>query len=432
MNRSIWEYFSVSEERISSNDVHSNISDSVSFRGTNLWILIFAIFVASLGLNVNSAAVIIGAMLISPLMGPIMGIGFGAAIFDLPLIRKSALNYLFAIVAGLITSTIYFSFSPLNEAHSEILARTAPNIYDVLIAFFGGLAGMLATASKQKGNVLPGVAIATALMPPLCTAGYGIATLKPEFFLGALYLFFINTVFIAFASFLIVKILRYPYREMPDEETRKKTYIYIWVIVVVTILPSMYLGYRLVQKNNFINNAHSFIDKEAHFPDEYLLEKTIDPAAKSITLVFGGKKLDDKYIQHMDSARAKYGLRDAKLLVKQGFAYLSDIKKDESSKTDQALLARDIEILKLKEQIDSLKTDTALSLHVYKEMKAMYPDIRYFVLQPVHVISDSGTHARIYLSLISLDKRHREVDRKVMNDWLKARLEADSVLMIIE
>ena len=181
--------FKLADEKEDFPTVSDNIQNSIDFKGTNLWILIFAIFIASLGLNVNSTAVIIGAMLVSPLMGPIIGLGFGMAINDLSLLKKSFFSYLFAAGVGLATSTVFFALSPINEAHSEILARTSPNIYDVLIALFGGLAGILAISSKLKGNVIPGVAIATALMPPLCTAGYGLATLQFPFFFGAFYLF---------------------------------------------------------------------------------------------------------------------------------------------------------------------------------------------------------------------------------------------------
>jgi len=177
--------FKLHAEKEDLQTVISNIDAGVVFRGTNLWVLIFAIFVASLGLNVNSTAVIIGAMLISPLMGPIMGIGLGMGINDVALLRKAVYNYSIATGVALATSTVFFLLSPLDDAHSEILARTSPNIYDVLIALFGGFAGILATSSRQKGNVIPGVAIATALMPPLCTAGYGIATLQFSYFIGA-------------------------------------------------------------------------------------------------------------------------------------------------------------------------------------------------------------------------------------------------------
>ena len=174
--------FRLKGEREDFEVIYTNIDSGVVFKGTNLWVLVFAIIICSLGLNVNSAAVVIGAMLVSPIMGPIIGMGFGLATTDLTLVKKALYNYLFAGMVGLVASTLYFSLTPIDVAQTEMLVRTSPNIYDVLIAFFGGLAGIIAIASKMKGNVIPGVAIATALMPPLCTAGYGLATLQMEFF----------------------------------------------------------------------------------------------------------------------------------------------------------------------------------------------------------------------------------------------------------
>ena len=179
-------------------------------------ILVLAILIASLGLNTNSTAVIIGAMLISPLMGPIIGIGLGVGICDFALIKRALRNLVMAAGFSVVASTIYFIISPVSEGHSELLARTSPTIYDVLIGFVGGFAGILAIGSTSKGNVIPGVAIATALMPPLCTAGYGLATLQFNYFFGASYLFIINSIYIAFATFLGVKLLRYKTADTVD------------------------------------------------------------------------------------------------------------------------------------------------------------------------------------------------------------------------
>jgi len=271
---SIFDNFKLNNEKENHQTVIESIDKGVVFKGTNLWILVFAIFIASLGLNINSSAVIIGAMLVSPLMGPIMGLGLGMAINDLSLLRKALSNYLFAAGVGLATSTIYFLLSPINDAHSEILARTTPNIYDVLIAFFGGLAGILATSSKQKGNVIPGVAIATALMPPLCTAGYGLATLQFYYFFGAFYLFLINTVFIALSTLLTLRFLKYPFKHLPNPKD------------------------------------------EINFKEDYLLNKTIDFKNKSITLTFRGKKIKPEEIENIKNKLNKYNLEGAKLEIK--------------------------------------------------------------------------------------------------------------------
>lgn len=214
--------FTLEEDKVNEEEVVESIIKGVEFRGTNLWILIFSILIASIGLNVNSTAVIIGAMLISPLMGPIMGVGLGIGINDFELIKKSLKNLFIAVVISIFVSTFYFYITPLKDAQSEILARTTPAIWDVFIAFFGGLAGIVAGSRKDKSNVIPGVAIATALMPPLCTASYGIANLNLTYFAGAFYLFFINSVFISFATFLIVRVLKFKKKVFLNIQAEKK------------------------------------------------------------------------------------------------------------------------------------------------------------------------------------------------------------------
>ena len=198
-------YFDLHDELDDEQTAVQAVMDGVSFKGSNIIILIIAIFIASLGLNTNSAAVIIGAMLISPLMGPILGMGFGLGVYDFDLIKRSFRNLAIAATFSVLASTLFFLISPVSEGRSELLARTSPTIYDVMIGFFGGLAGIVALACKKKGNVIPGVAIATALMPPLCTAGYGLATWQLQYFFGAFYLFLINSIFIGYATTVGVK-----------------------------------------------------------------------------------------------------------------------------------------------------------------------------------------------------------------------------------
>lgn len=266
VNKSIKAYFArmldIRQEQENEQETIESIQKGVEFKGTNLWVLIFATFIASLGLNTNSTAVIIGAMLISPLMGPIMGFGLGLGIADFDLIKRSFRNFATATLFSVITSSIYFLISPINEAQSELLARTQPTLYDVLIAFFGGLAGIVASSTKSKGNVIPGVAIATALMPPLCTAGFGLATGNLYYFFGAFYLYFINTVFISLATYLVVRVLKYPKKVFLDKEREKKVTRYVGIIVVFTIVPSLFLSYRLVKTTYFNQQALNFINTE--------------------------------------------------------------------------------------------------------------------------------------------------------------------------
>lgn len=426
------ESFKLFKEKEDFNIVVANIDSAVAFKGTNLWILIFAIFLASLGLNVNSTAVIIGAMLISPLMGPIIGLGLGVGINDFSLVRKALFNYIFSAIIGLITSTIYFSLTPLNEAHSEILARISPNIYDVLIAFFGGLAGILAISSKMKGNVIPGVAIATALMPPLCTAGYGIATLQPNFLFGALYLFVINTVFIALATIITVRLLKFPVKHFPDLKSEKRARHLISIVVLITLIPSIYFGYDIVQQTKFSNNANSFIKAEAVLPNDYLLKENINPKAKSITLIFGGKKIRSGEIDTLRGKLKKYELEDAHLEIKQGFAYLTQNNNDkETMQISKTLSEQDSMIQLLKAKVDSLQPQKAYIKTILKEATAICPDLTGVSILPFYseYSKDKGD---------SLDIIYMEFSRipgiKIKNqleNWLRVRLNR-KVKMIME
>ncbi len=424
----ILDNFRLKDEQELSETVIANISANVVFKGTNLWILVFAIFIASLGLNINSTAVIIGAMLISPLMGPIMGLGMGMAINDLALLRKAWTNYLFAAVAGLITSTIYFLLSPINEAHSEILARTAPNIYDVLIAFFGGLAGILAMSSRQKGNVIPGVAIATALMPPLCTAGYGLATLQFSFFFGAFYLFIINTVFIALATLLTARFLKFPFKTLPAKSDEKKAQRIVWAIVVVTVLPSIYFGYDIVQQNKFQQKAKRFIENEGAFPNDYLLKKTVDAKKKTITLTYGGEYIEPQKIETLKSKLPMYDLSGSTLEIQQGFSYLKDngeIDK-QSSNLSLAITEKESQIYNYKLRLDSIANEKALAQQVYKELKVQYPAIKSCVLQIAMVNTDSTSKPQ-WVAIIDSRQKFDSRQKLKIGEWLKVRINSTNL-----
>lgn len=428
--------FKLDHEKEELQTVITNIDNGVVFRGTNLWVLIFAIFVASLGLNVNSTAVIIGAMLISPLMGPIMGIGLGIGINDVALLRKAIYNYAIATGVALTTSTVFFLLSPLNDAHSELLARTSPTIYDVLIALFGGLAGIVATSSKQKGNVIPGVAIATALMPPLCTAGYGLATLQFQFFYGAFYLFIINTVFIALATFIIVRLLHFPYKHLQNKKAEKMAHRIVWVVVLATLLPSIYFGYDLVQQDRFTKNANRFITYEAHFADNYLLNKKIDAKTKKITLVFGGKEILPEEIEQLKGELKKYNLSNASLDVKQGFAYLAENKNSDQneqlSQLTEALAIKEENEKKLLFQIDSIKKQDILNTQVFAEIKAQYPLVKNGIIQPSVIIGDSSAGKKTVVILLSLSATLPAQEKIKLENWLKVRLNQPNIHLIFQ
>ena len=321
-------HFDLRQEKEDEQETIDSLKKGVEFRGTNLWVLIFAIFLASLGLNTNSTAVIIGAMLISPLMGPIMGFGLGLGIADFDLVKRSLRNYLTATLFSVVTATIYFLISPISEAQSELLARTSPTIYDVLIAFFGGLAGIVAGSTKSKGNVIPGVAIATALMPPLCTAGFGLATGNLSYFLGAFYLYFINTVFISLSTYIVVRVLKYPHKEFLDKKRAMVVRRYMMVIVTCTIIPSLYLTYRVLRNTVFDEQVRSFVNKELDFPNTQVLSRTVavDTAGrKALNVVLLGDEVPDMMIEAARARMTDYGLGGIGLNIQQGFG--SDVEQ---------------------------------------------------------------------------------------------------------
>lgn len=316
--------FNLDEDKAAEEDVIDNIKKAVEFKGINLWTLIFAILIASIGLNVNSTAVIIGAMLISPLMGPIMGIGLGAAIFDFDLIKKAFKNLLIATFLGVVTSTIYFFISPLHTAQSELLSRTTPTIWDVMIAFFGGLAGIVASSRKKFNNVIPGVAIATALMPPLCTAGYGLANGEWSYFLGAFYLYLINSVFISISTFLIVRFLKYKTVAFVDSGTELKVKRLIGVIALLTIIPSLYLATVFVNNEIFNQNANKLLNEEDVLTHFTILSKKIHPSKKEIIINILNTKNSNSLKQLLELKKATHHLANAVIIIKNNGESMSN------------------------------------------------------------------------------------------------------------
>ena len=436
MKNNFIDSFKLLDEKEAYDVVLYNIDKGATFRGTNLWILIFAIFIASLGLNVNSPSVIIGAMLVSPLMGPIMGMGLGMGINDLSLLRKAFMNYLFSLGVGLTTSTIYFLLSPINEAHSELLSRVSPNIYDVLIALFGGLAGILAISSKQKGNVIPGVAIATALMPPLCTAGYGLATLNWFFFLGALYLFIINTVFIGFATLITVRLLHFPYKTLLDKTAEIKSERMVTLLLIATLIPSIYFGYDIVQQERFTENASKFIKIECVLPNDYLLNKKIDPKKKTIELTYGGKEISKEEIGTLKSKLKNYNLTDVTLEIRQGFAYLKNENKNENSQINQlttALAVKEKEVQGLKDELDSINNQNKISKQIFAELKINYPDLKNAVIDSTAIIrSKSVKDIDVLLVFLEFPGPVAAKEKLKIENWLKVRTERKNIKIIFD
>ena len=432
--RKVLHFFSLESELVNQDSMYDEIKKGVIFKGTNLWILIFAIIVASVGLNINSTAVIIGAMLISPLMGPINGMGYSIATYDFELFKKSIKNFSFAILASLVASTVYFALSPVSTAHSELLARTSPTIYDVLIALFGGLAGIVAISSKQKGNVIPGVAIATALMPPLCTAGYGLATGQFSFFFGAFYLFTINTIFIAIASVWISQLLKFPIRTIVDEVQKKKINRIITLVITIVLLPSIFFGYKLVQQEEFLQKANLYVSNVSLFEGNYLLKHDIDAKSHKITLVYGGSLLSDKQKNNIITKSKDFNLDKATILVEQGLAFSNlDEKNIELIKLKEQVISLNATLSKKHSEIDSILSQQKFGLTILNEIKPIFPQINgciYSESLNFHDTLDSPQMTPVVI--LSIKSNIQEADKKKINNWLRQRLKNDNVKIYYE
>lgn len=346
----------------------ASIHKSVEFRGINVWLLGFAVIIASVGLNVNSTAVIIGAMLISPLMGPINGVGLAVGTYDMELLRRSIRNLFFMVGISIVASTLYFLLSPLGDAQSELLARTRPTIYDVLIATFGGLAGIVAASRKDLPfTVVSGVAIATALMPPLCTAGYGIATWQLSYAFGAFYLFFINSFFIALATFVMVRYLRFPQHKFVDARREKIVKRAVFVLAIMVLIPSLFTAVNVVRESVFNSQVNKFVAdlrEGKHLSANQQLvnvEKSFDRSNPTVTLSIVGGEITPVLADSLRSVmRHDYGLNTTELKIKQmGSVFNAELQAGQLGKMiaerDETIKRQDKEIAALSGDVENNK-----------------------------------------------------------------------------
>lgn len=435
--------FDVRQEKEDELETIESIRKGIEFKGTNLWVLIFATFVASLGLNTNSTAVIIGAMLISPLMGPIMGFGLGLGISDFDLIKRSFRNFATATVFSIITSTLFFLISPISEAQSELLARTQPTVYDVLIAFFGGLAGIVASSTKSKGNVIPGVAIATALMPPLCTAGFGLASGNLYYFFGALYLYFINTVFISLATYLVVRVLKYPKKVFLDKQREKIVARYVGAIVLFTIVPSVFISYNLIRAGYFKDRVRTFVADELTFPNTQILSKAVTDTRdkKEVKVVLIGETVPETMIANARSKMPKYGLKNVNLIVQQGFGQeatdINELKsllmRDLYKNSEEVLRTQSVQIDSLKRALSKYQSYNHLTAKLKPEMKVLFPDIKEISCAHTYLMEmESEKPDTVLLLYIKSKEKIDEAEQAKIKKWIAARVDQKKIKLIIE
>ena len=433
-------YFNVANDLEPQPDVEQSIRSGVSFKGSQLLVLIFAIIIASLGLNTDSVPVVIGAMLISPLMGPIIGMGLGIGIADYELLKRSFKNISMAVIGSLVASAIYFLISPQYEGSSQLLARTSPSIYDVFVALFGGAAGFVSIACRNKGQVMPGVAIATSLMPPLCTAGYGLATMQMHFFLGALYLFFTNMVFILFATWIGVKILKYKAVVYQDTGRNKRLQTFVTIVVFCTVGVSCFLTYQMIRKNVFLARAQAFVEQQMVFPNTQVLshKEYIEGGKKYIDVTLIGSSLPKDSLQlaminKLDSA----GLGGTILQIKQGFSVNSvntNAMSPEKNFAEFYSMAQQ-EMLEKQSTIDSLKA--VIKLHTWfsdqspeiaSEIGVLFPSIKDIALSKMVVTSvDSVKPDTVSMVFVKSSYYLPETERKKMIDYLRLRFKDEHI-----
>ncbi len=424
-------------------EIIKSIEEGTEFHGAKLWILVLAIFVASLGLNTNSAAVIIGAMLISPLMGPILGMGLGVGIYDFELLKQALRNYAVTTLFSVLTAFIYFSISPLTEAQSELLARTSPTIYDVGIALCGGLAGIMALSSKSQrtGNVIPGVAIATALMPPLCTVGYGLALGQWAFAAGAFYLYLINTVFIATSTFIGVSfILKMHKKKQVDAQRAKRVRRIILTIACLTVIPSIYITLGIVRDAVFEQHIRQFVQQEvdSKHKQAHLLSYNASRQEQTLRLVLLGQALDSIQIQQLEAAMPQYSLEHTRLIVVQGQEQLSanDIRsliQHESNLAQQ--LEADHRIGDLQQQLELSNRHHQLAVELFPEVQALYPDVHDFSLLRGANCYRHDTlcgDSTLTLAIVRMQKRPTPDAVQKMEAWLRQRTRMAGLRLMVE
>ena len=417
-----------------------SIRDAVAFRGPNIAILFCAIMIASVGLNVNSIPVVIGAMLISPLMGPIMGFGLALGTNDTVLLWRALKNLAVMVGISILSATLYFIVSPLAmEYPTELLARTRPTIYDVLIAFFGGLAGIVETSRKNRGTVLSGVAIATALMPPLCTVGYGLATLQGTYFFGALYLFFINFTFITLATFLGSKYFGYEMVVSADAKVNRFRKWIFGILIIAIIVPSILSAISVINENNFNRSVNNFVRANKNFNRSYIYDYKIhdDAEPATVELFIAGEEPDSADYRQLYAAAEEYDLKSRQLVFHLDAAYAAPVQLDQNElvrdifrSNDEKIALKNQQIATLTAERDSLQkllnSYTILNEDIASELHAQYPDINHVTL--------ALTADKQVICLIHNEKKRRlsATDISSVEAWLRVRLNIPSARVIIE
>ena len=418
----------------------ASIRKNIAFRGTTVFILACAIIIASVGLNVNSIPVIIGAMLISPVMGPILGFGLGLGTEDNDLVKNSLKNFAVMVGISILASTIFFLLSPLSLANpSELLARTRPTIYDVLIALFGGLAGIIETSRKDKGSVITGVAIATALMPPLCTVGYGISIWKGSVIFGALYLFLINSVFIALATFAAVKYFRFPVVEASGETKKRLPKTAVYIILLLVIVPSVITAVSVIKENNFTTHAERLVAENKNLGKCFIYDHKATYSRKDpkLELFLAGETLTEDAKKKIYKSAEEYGITRSQIVFHEDATSMRqelsevEIVKGIYEHTDQQIKVLNDSIDKLTATLSDYQAKEIPVDAIAKELFTQYPNIIEVSLSSgskIH-LSDSVASEQI-IAFLTTEKPMPTENHDRIERWLKVRLKNENVIVV--
>ena len=416
-----------------------SIRSNVAFRGPNVWILAFSIIIASVGLNVNSTAVIIGAMLISPLMGPIIGIGLGLGVNDTKLIRVGLKNLLVMVGISLMASFLYFLMTPLKLANpTELLSRTNPTIYDVIIALFGGAAGLLEISRKEKGTVLSGVAIATALMPPLCTAGYGLASGHISYFFGALMLFIINGVFIIIATYLMSKILGFPEYEFLDAKQARRTRSLVTLVFVLVTIPSILSAITMIRSNKFAQDAERFVSENRMLDSGYIYDYDIDThKGGKISLYIAGNMLDENEKSRLRLSAKDHGIDPERVefyahqIAPNENGSADKLVRDIYARTDSEIGKRDAQIRMLEMELSKYKQKEIPYTQISREIVSQYPQVKEIYISRGADVTTDSLYSKDCILVVAKTQRALGDEAKLrMTEFLKARLNDTTVVVI--
>lgn len=412
-----------------------SIKSNIYFKGPNAWILAFSIIIASVGLNVNSIPVIIGAMLISPLMGPIFGVGLGLGTKDMTLIKESLRNLLVMVGISLAASVLYFVITPLNLTNpTELLARTNPTIYDVLIALFGGFAGIFELCRKSKGTVFSGVAIATALMPPLCTAGFGIASGNLGYFLGAFYLFIINCLFITLATYITVRYLKFPETEYADQVVGRRTKRIITVTIILFIIPSLWSAVAMIKHSNFEQKATAFIEENKIIGNAFIYDYNITHNDGSkVEVYLTGEPLSETNKQNFYSKAKEFDLERECVVLNEYVTEKddnSDLLKTIYEQSDEQIRRLREENRKLQQELEASSSHSLPYVQITREIKNSYPGINSVILsQGAMVTADSLQVTEQVVAIVKTTNELTEEEETRLNNWLKIRLNTEEVIL---